>query len=51
MKTYSIKITLIDGRIAYLSHRNRTAWTWKYAKRHLETMNMEGVTKSEIVEN
>ena len=51
MKNYSIKITLTDGRIAYLSHRNRTAWTWKHAKRHLETMSMEGVAKSELEEN
>lgn len=51
MKTYSVKITLIDGRIAYLSHLNKTAWTWKFAKRHLETMEMDGVLKSELEEN
>jgi len=48
---YSIKITLSNGLVCYLSHRNRTAWTWKTAKRHLETMDMSGTLKAELEEN
>lgn len=51
MKTYSIRLTLASGLVSYLSHRGKTAWTWRTAKRHIESISLSGLLMAEIVEN
>lgn len=44
---YSIYIKHIDGHGAYLSHRDRTAWTLRTARKHLTDVTREKLSQSD----
>lgn len=41
---YSVRITLADGRVAYLSHKDRTVWRKRTARFH--ALSAQRVAKS-----
>jgi len=49
---YSVKLTYPNGRISYLSHRNRMAWCKRTARKHMtEFLEMVSGLKAELEES